>query len=177
MPPTSVHYIFLITTGTLFLSHEVNTSFVRWNKTKWRKLAGTLLKLGASLKNVTVSRWWSYENYVKRCNHFGFEIACHSLLLCFISKTLMHLLLLTSQDIVFQIWRQQLPQVLGIRWSGEDLWNPQLVKWRIDLRNKANVHVHKWSENEYLFKLKKKKNFEINSLQNIVIIFLFILWF
>ena len=54
--------------------------------------------------------WWSYENYVKRCNHFGFEIACHSLLLYFISKTLMHLLLLTSQDIIVLFYNILKPQ-------------------------------------------------------------------
>lgn len=97
-PPTSIHYIFLITTVKLLLSHEVNT-FVKWNKTKWRKMTGTLLKLGA---------FWKCDSFLggkamttlKRYNHSGFEIACHSLFPWLISKTLIFILLLMSLDII-----------------------------------------------------------------------------
>lgn len=48
---------------------------------------------------------------MKKCNHFGFEIACHSLLLCLISKTLVHVLLLMSRDTIVLFYNILKPQI------------------------------------------------------------------
>lgn len=127
----------------LFLSHEVNT-FVRWEKTKWRKLEGTLLKLGASLKMWQFPWWRTYNNYVKRCNHFGFEIACHSLLLWLISKTLILLLLLMFQDIIVLLYNILKPQIKKeIHWQffGKNIFSSFSFKTMLVLRWFRNISV------------------------------------
>lgn len=59
-----------------------------------------LFKIRGFSETSWFSLEWSCDSIMKSCNHLGFKIACHSLFLALISKSLIPLLLLMSQDVL-----------------------------------------------------------------------------